>query len=158
MGYKPRTSKIANILSQIQRALPAADKAYGNRSTEPSPGATEGELREAETRLGRALPEDYREFLLWCNGWSEMCQFEWLALRKLLDEKWQRLVSDEFEGPGIANGIWIGRSLNDDLGFYLRRTKASWEVLWVSVGMFGKPVSFSSVIDRILADFYDQTM
>ena len=82
-------------------------------------------------------------FLLCHDGWDRMCQFEWFSTAKLLDAKWQAHMSDDDDDPGIKNGVWIGRSIDDDLGFYLRPTDGAWEALWVSMGMFNEPKTFA---------------
>ena len=43
-----------------------------------SPGATVAEIKDAESRLGIALPPSYREFLQVTNGWRQPDAF-WAA-------------------------------------------------------------------------------
>lgn len=64
--------------NDLLRACEETKDDVADRDWLGAPGASEGELRAAEERLGLRLPPSYREFLACSNGWacagpSSMC-------------------------------------------------------------------------------------
>ena len=63
-------------------------------------GATEGQIAEAETRLGITFPPSYREFLAVTNGWYQMAAYSATSTGNL----WPTVEVDWF---CVRNQYWI---------------------------------------------------
>jgi cell wall assembly regulator SMI1 len=91
------------LLRQWSQEILVADEYAGECSPEliaqgwlGYAGATEAQIRQAETRLGATLPPSYREFLHVTNGWRMTTSF--------IDRLWS---TDEIAWFAERNQYWI---------------------------------------------------
>ncbi|HEY1014543.1 MAG TPA: SMI1/KNR4 family protein [Herpetosiphonaceae bacterium] len=149
-------------LRQDRARYSPAEQAGGWLGRPPCPP---GELAAAEARLGLALPENYRQFLLASNGFGELWNGPALLpaaeigpLRQLLDPEIFEIYQDygdDVAGP-LAASIWVSDLDGDSMVLLIPPGVAGndWETWQFASWLLGEVryPSFRSFVERLLLD------
>lgn len=127
-------------LATIKQDIAAADQRNALPWALPNVAATEADLEQAERVIGRSLPNGYRTFLSYANGWTGFCVLtDLFGTKDLVSERAQTAQArpDLFafcksNNLNVADCLVIGESPND-LNLFVIFQDQPEAVVWICV-------------------------
>jgi hypothetical protein len=155
MSYETKTAVYSEII-KIQQAL--STKVNENRYSDSLDPVNDNVIDLIEKKHGGVLPDDYKYFLYFSDGWDiQQQKIRIFSGGQLLDFEYQKNISRKIHCDIPDGGLWIASTHDEEVGYYALNNNLT-NVLKVINGIGSEKTTFLNLLECISHDlerFFD---